>query len=83
MSHVRTSTHRGLLSAISVLIAQWLERLTEFLTVTGLIAPSGDQFVRRRRRINLEGAIQKNIILRARCNCGFIKQRKDYGSNAQ
>ena len=37
MSHVQTSTHRSLLSAILVLVAQWLERLTGDQNVVGSI----------------------------------------------
>ena len=44
VSRVRTSTHRGLLSAIWVLAAQWLERLTgEHQKVVGLIPVWGSE----------------------------------------
>ena len=43
MPHVRTSTHRGLLSAIWVLIAQWLERLTGDQKVAGSIPVWGSE----------------------------------------
>ena len=41
--HVRTSAHRGLLSAIQVLVAQWLERLTGDQKVAGSIPIWGSE----------------------------------------
>ena len=43
VSRVRTGTHRGLLSAISVQVAQWLERLTGDQNVAGSIPVWGSE----------------------------------------
>ena len=43
MLHVRTSTHRSLFSAIWVLVAQWLERLTGDQKVAGSIPVWGSE----------------------------------------